>query len=671
MGPPCQPPPPPPPPSPSPPPPPLPPPPCTRLYGNCFATRCCSDQNAGCYTHFADRQYAQCRPSSTREACPAGWECARLDVAAPPPPSAGGADEVPAYEAWPGSAAPALAWRAALWFEIGLSASVKHSTGWQLIVSWRPPTLRVTPPGARARQPASEAIACAVTRLDIGSHPRDGPFTHTTDCMWRATNRSIGLSLLGQVDDRFSDDVWYPHLHDTEQLVHPRGDLHLQRTWRRRCPRQLRCLQLLFRQHALHRTTFDGRPLAFGVYTTDQEAWEAYVGTSACDPAVLQLPPERCDEGMPREESARSCAHIREHAAAGGGGGHDASMSPAPGEPPPLECGVEGGDCHASRCCKASGERCYAGYLETARCMTECNPGSIWECTELLTPAPHRRASLRAAGAWLTHPAGGLVCAESRLGGESLAATCGARTHAEAVRHCRTRGARVCTLGELRGDVAADSGCSLDGARVWSTDACGVGDGSFWSAGGSAGDSTAAAGHPPRCTDEHTLMPVRCCADEALPPAAPSALPVLVPSRAPSASPSSGAAAWLSAAQQPSAPPPPSPYVAPLDSGRLLPAARAPVWAPLSGAAVAALLACWCLAGQRRAAGAAACGRRGASASRATSSSARQSSKQNVGRYVRADGKAEASACFELEESVDLGAAGAGACAAAVPPGRS
>ena len=49
-----------------------------------------------------------------------------------------------------------------------------------------------------------------------------------------------------------------------EQLLHVESDYMMQHNWKARCPRQLQCMQLLFRAHALRRVRFDGDEIPFG-----------------------------------------------------------------------------------------------------------------------------------------------------------------------------------------------------------------------------------------------------------------------------------------------------------------------------------------------------------------------------------------------------------------------
>lgn len=71
-------------------------------------------------------------------------------------------------------------------------------------------------------------------------------------------------------------------------------------------------------------------------------------------------------------------------------------------------------------------------------------------------------------------------------------------------------GARICTSKELSSNVAIDTGCRLNKARVWSATDCDDGEGIVTQAGSSAGLRS----NPPACTPESVEnVSVRCCAD--------------------------------------------------------------------------------------------------------------------------------------------------------------
>ena len=111
---------------------------------------------------------------------------------------------------------------------------------------------------------------------------------------------------------RFDLNEQYSNYHKVEQLIHVFADVRMQHDWKTRCPRQLSCMQALLRQGALRRTHYDGDAVPMGEYTLGQSEWERF--SSGCeDPSVLRLPPERCNEGMPAETSARTCAELQAH----------------------------------------------------------------------------------------------------------------------------------------------------------------------------------------------------------------------------------------------------------------------------------------------------------------------------------------------------------------------
>ena len=69
----------------------------------------------------------------------------------------------------------------------------------------------------------------------------------------------------------------------------------------------------IFREHALRRRHFDGDPIPFDVYTASEAEWAVF-SSAACDPAVLELPPSRCDQGMLPERSVLTCGELRQNA---------------------------------------------------------------------------------------------------------------------------------------------------------------------------------------------------------------------------------------------------------------------------------------------------------------------------------------------------------------------
>jgi hypothetical protein len=93
------------------------------------------------------------------------------------------------------------------------------------------------------------------------------------------------------------------------------------------------------------------------------------------------------------------------------------------------------------------------------------------------------------------------VCGESdnRLGGCS-----GLLTFKKAAAFCLSRGARLCSVLELKNDEARGTGCSLDTSFVWSNTSCGATG--HKQALGSCGAT--------RCGAENATSNVRCCADD-------------------------------------------------------------------------------------------------------------------------------------------------------------
>ena len=104
------------------------------------------------------------------------------------------------------------------------------------------------------------------------------------------------------------------------------------------------------------------------------------------------------------------------------------------------------------------------------------------------------------------------VCAASTLVGAGAGAGVGKATchHKEsygvAAATCAANGARLCTAAELRGKVAAGSGCGMDGRFTWTGTACAEG---FVAARGNGRGST-------KCLRASDTSPsIRCCASDA------------------------------------------------------------------------------------------------------------------------------------------------------------
>ena len=416
-------------------------------------------------------------------------------------------------------AAPPSWWRSSLWFELGVAGALKHAGGWQIIATHYADEMKVPGPDGTAR--AAEAIACEHERIEVPPPPPAEPaaaaaaapaaarWTHTVECVWRSSRAPLTLNLLGTTHVRFESEQHYPHYHSAEQLLHWQSDLLSQHDWRRRCPRQLRCMQRLLRAAAVSRTHFDGDPVPFGVYTAPPAVWanfsslhDAISGDELegeCPASLLALPPERCNDGVPPARSALSCAELRAAPAA----------LLKPEDPPPEEdvephapvaCAEEGGSCFVSRCCVSDATspplRCYGTLFDTATCKRSCGVDDTWTCTVLHGPPPPPPAAPRApyAGAargrprWAAGGDGGGVCAESEVGlvvgvattgpagggaypagagGAGGGASCvGALVQHDAAAVCAALGARLCTEVELRADVAAGSGCDLDLERA-------------------------------------------------------------------------------------------------------------------------------------------------------------------------------------------------------------
>ena len=83
---------------------------------------------------------------------------------------------------------------------------------------------------------------------------------------------------------------------------------------------------------------------------------------------------------------------------------------------------------------------------------------------------------------------------------------------------CASIGARLCTIEELGSGEAHGTGCGFDSERVWTSSV-----GSCGTAWGTTASHLSAHGHPnewsssegaPECTEDSTVLAVRCCADE-------------------------------------------------------------------------------------------------------------------------------------------------------------
>lgn len=321
----------------------------------------------------------------------------------------------------------------------------------------------------------------------------------------------------------------------------------MQHDLKSRCPRQLLCLQLAFRRHALGRVHFDGDAVPFGEYTLDEAQWGTFT-SGGCDPRVMSLPPTRCNEGMQTERSAQTCEELRQrHAATEAERAEEAAKDEVwvrdePHQPP--MCAESGGDCLDAGCCALAHEACYRTLLGTAHCKAHCSRDDTWDCsiqrasppppppppptsTSRIVPSKRLRwqgratagvcaeSSALAAGATELGSAGGIISPNGGGGTGRVDAGCsGGLVHRDARKFCHLQGARLCTAGELRAGVAQGSGCGLDDDLVWAEDFCGHEDDHHVALGG-AGDGLADGGAAQRCVHSDALLPVRCCADAA------------------------------------------------------------------------------------------------------------------------------------------------------------
>ena len=456
-------------------------------------------------------------------------------------------------------------WRETIFAELGVAATVKHTAGWQLVALHMPDEFVLTTDGGWTGL-ASEVLVCEHERLRTGAHWTAG-FTHARHCAYRDTNHSLSTNLIGEARDRFSSGDRYQNFHAVEQLLHTPSDLAMEHDYKTRCPRQLLCLQERLRAYLSQRVHFDGDAAPFGEYTYDTAAWAAFT-SGGCDPAVLALPPSRCNDGLPAERSVLTCPELQErHAPSDDELAEEAAEDEVweRGEPHRApECAPKGGDCLQSGCCKGlrdngvGTEDCYMTLLGTARCKSVCHSDDTWSCQRVQVasppPPPQQQGveqveQVEQATLWQHPPTAlsqGSVCAESSHITDGSLGCPGPLTHADARSFCRRQGARLCTADEVAQDAAAGTGCGLDRARVWSGDFCGDGDKHFVSIGGSSAAIHAASGAVGiLCVHHETLLPPRCCADDALPPQPPHSPPA-APSVPPTPSP-------------PPSPPPPSP----------------------------------------------------------------------------------------------------------------
>ena len=101
-------------------------------------------------------------------------------------------------------------------------------------------------------------------------------------------------------------------------------------------------------------------------------------------------------------------------------------------------------------------------------------------------------------------PATATVSGVSKLAGKCY--NKGTTAFDKADSKCSAHGARLCSIDELRSDMAADTGCGLDNKFVWTRESCGAD--SFLVADGSN------TGRAPECRKVSTqTASVRCCLD--------------------------------------------------------------------------------------------------------------------------------------------------------------
>lgn len=120
-------------------------------------------------------------------------------------------------------------------------------------------------------------------------------------------------------------------------------------------------------------------------------------------------------------------------------------------------------------------------------------------------------------GGWRDLDGTNAVCAESEAG---LGGCSGRLTLDEAAAYCEAVGARLCTADELGDNEAANTGCNLDGSRVWSSTVC-YGDGGLVGHLSQAGSAESLASAPRTCNTDADMLAARCCADVAFYPPAP------------------------------------------------------------------------------------------------------------------------------------------------------
>jgi hypothetical protein len=143
--------------------------------------------------------------------------------------------------------------------------------------------------------------------------------------------------------------------------------------------------------------------------------------------------------------------------------------------------------------------------------------------TSTMTSSTHSKKTCKELG-WAPKQTSLQVCAASavisKVGGNPVCPPAkGLFKFSAAASVCADIGARMCTQQELVADVAANSGCDADNARVWTSSACklkGKGKlGKFVEAYFTvAGSSDHASTIKPVCTSAAKKNKIRCCADQ-------------------------------------------------------------------------------------------------------------------------------------------------------------
>ena len=319
-------------------------------------------------------------------------------------------------------------WREAVYAELGVAATIKHRSGWQLVALHMPDEFPIASDSG-AQGHVSELVACEHERLRTGE-TWEHTFTHARHCVWSDTNHTLSTNLIGEPRVRFDSNERYQNFHSVEQLVHWQSDLGYAHDYKARCPRQLACLQEMLREHLLQRVHFDGDANPFGEYTWDINKWR-HSFNSGIDPNdcidLLTKPPMRCNEGLPVERSVMTCDELRdEHAPTEKEAEEEAEEDEVwqrePHQPP--MCAASGGDCLQSHCCAQPYERCYATLLGTAHCKQFCHKDDTWSCAIYNVAAASSTtrppADCRAVGTMAGGACGGVLRGYARPSGSAL-----------------------------------------------------------------------------------------------------------------------------------------------------------------------------------------------------------------------------------------------------------